>query len=71
MAEKPETRTTDQARAGETRGKMRYVLAVSIVLAVVVIAWLAFGTDVASQAGNETGPADMSAAEMSPAAGAQ
>lgn len=50
---------------------MRYVLAVSIVLAVVVIAWLAFGTDVASQAGNQTGPADMSPADMSPAAGAQ
>ncbi len=58
MAEEPQTRTTDQARAGESRGKMRYVLAASIILAVVVIAWLAFGTDLASQAGNETGPAE-------------
>jgi hypothetical protein len=44
LADEPETRTTEQARAGESRGKMRWVLLVSVVLAVVVIAGLALGT---------------------------
>lgn len=56
MAEEPEIVTTEDARAGESRGKMRYVLAIGTVLAVVVLAWLAFGTDVASQSDNQTGP---------------
>jgi hypothetical protein len=57
MTEKPQTRTTEQARAGESRGHMRYVLLISVIIAVAVIAWLALRTDVASQSGNVTGPA--------------
>lgn len=44
MADEPETRTTEQARAGESRGKMRWVLLASVTLAVIVIAALAIGT---------------------------
>jgi len=56
MAEKPQIRTTEQARAGETRGKMRYVLAISVALAIAVLGWLALGTDIVSQSANVTGP---------------
>lgn len=56
MAEEPEILSTEDARAGESRGKMRYVLMFGTVLAVVVLAWLAFGTDVASQSDSQTGP---------------
>jgi len=56
MPDEPETISTNKVRAGETRGNMRYVLLISVVIAVVVIAWLALRTDVASQEDRITGP---------------
>ena len=56
MNENPKTITTDQIRAGETKGHMRYVLIISVILAVAVMLWLAFGTPIAPQDDIATGP---------------
>lgn len=42
MAEKPQIRNTDEARQGETSGRMRWVLLISTVVAVVILAAIAF-----------------------------
>ena len=42
MAEDKKLRT-NKVRAGETRGNMRYVLLISVLLAVAAIAWAALG----------------------------
>jgi|GEM_PF-6356558 len=56
MTDKPEVSTTQDARSGETKGHMRYVLLASVLLAVAAMLWLAFGTPIASQEGRSTGP---------------
>ncbi|WP_439533272.1 hypothetical protein [Polymorphobacter sp.] len=56
MNEKPETLTKNQARAGETRGKMRYVLIISVILAVIALVWIAFGTGTPPQDDRAVGP---------------
>ncbi len=40
MADKPQTISTIKARAGATPHIVRYVLAISLVLAVVALAWV-------------------------------
>jgi hypothetical protein len=44
LADEPEIKTTDEARSGESRGRVWRILLISVVLAVVVIAGLALGT---------------------------
>ncbi len=61
MAEQPIKRTTEEARAGESRGSMRWVLMVGTVLAVLALGWLAFSTSVTPQDADVTGPAPASA----------
>ena len=42
-SENPVHETGDEARAGETSGHMRYVLLISIVLAIVVLSAIVWG----------------------------
>ncbi len=44
MADEEIRRTTDDARAGETRGRVRWILVVSTVVLAAVFLWIAFGT---------------------------
>lgn len=57
MANEPIKRTTQQARSGETRGNVRWVLLVSTLLAVAVMIWLALRTDTFATGNDESGPA--------------
>lgn len=59
MAEQPIKRTTDDARAGETRGNVRWILIISTLVVVGVFIWIAFGTPTDSD-NVDSGPAPAS-----------
>ncbi len=54
MADRPERLTTTAARAGITPRVVRYVLAVSLLLAIGAMIWIYLATPVASQRGATT-----------------
>ena len=59
MADEPEVLTTTEARAGVTPHIVRYVLMISLALAVAAMAWVYLGAPTATQDGATTaaGPA--------------
>jgi flagellar basal body-associated protein FliL len=59
MAEQPIERTTDDARAGETRGRVRWILIVSTIVVAAVFIWIAFSTPTNDNL--QSGPAPASA----------
>jgi hypothetical protein len=69
MTNKPEVRTTTQARAGVTPRIMRYVLVISLVLAVAAMVWVFVLAPAATKDGATTGadPVAAAAAGAAPA----